>query len=148
MEIVSERGKTQKFITNAQTFSSPRRSVLSVKLLFYVGRDVLWKANRAKEALDSASPHTIITDKRIDASVSKMVVPPTQKHRHGFSTYIYLPTFSMLYSDSALDAISTASCCIWSPMSAFLIIAFRCSLMADGWFENDGRVRQSTAREQ
>ena len=40
-----------------------------------------------------------------------------------------LQTFSMLYSDSAFEAISTASCCIWSPMSAFLMTALRCSLM-------------------
>ena len=38
-------------------------------------------------------------------------------------------TFSILYSDNALEAMSTASCCIFSSMSAFLITAFRCSLM-------------------
>jgi hypothetical protein len=35
----------------------------------------------------------------------------------------------MLYSDKARDAISTASCCSFSSMSAFLMTAFRCSLM-------------------
>ena len=53
---------------------------------------------------------------------SKMInfPPSTKKRTH---------TFSILYSDRALDAISTASCCIWSLISAFLITAFRCSLM-------------------
>ena len=38
-------------------------------------------------------------------------------------------TFSMLYFDKAADAISTASCCIASDMSQFLMVAFRCSAM-------------------
>ena len=38
-------------------------------------------------------------------------------------------TFSMLYFAKAADAISTASCCISSLISAFLITAFRCSVI-------------------
>ena len=33
----------------------------------------------------------------------------------------------MLYFESATEATSTASCCICSDMSAFLMTAFRCS---------------------
>ena len=39
-------------------------------------------------------------------------------------------TFSILYFDNAWDAISTASCCISSLISAFLITAFRCSAIS------------------
>ena len=38
-------------------------------------------------------------------------------------------TFSMLYFESAWEAQSTASCCMSSDMSAFLITAFLCSDM-------------------
>jgi len=43
----------------------------------------------------------------------------------------------MLYLLRAWDAQSTASCCICSDMSAFLITAFRCSVMVDSTFETD-----------
>jgi len=36
-------------------------------------------------------------------------------------------TFSMLYLERAIEAMSTASCCIGSDMSAFFITAFLCS---------------------
>ena len=40
-------------------------------------------------------------------------------------------TFSILYLDKATEAISTASCCIGSDMSAFFITAFLCSAMLE-----------------
>ena len=40
-------------------------------------------------------------------------------------------TFSMLYLDRATEAISTASCCIGSDMSAFFITAFLCSAILE-----------------
>ena len=38
-------------------------------------------------------------------------------------------TFSILNSDKAFEATSTASCCMLSDMSAFLMTAFLCSLI-------------------
>jgi hypothetical protein len=57
-------------------------------------------------------------------------------------------TFSMLYSESALDAMSTASCCIFSSMSAFLITAFRCSplMLACCCIRIDSRERETLLR--
>ena len=45
------------------------------------------------------------------------------------SSYIFHSplAFSMLYFDRAIEATSTASCCMASDMSAFLITAFLCS---------------------
>lgn len=43
-------------------------------------------------------------------------------------------SFSMLYFSMAWVAQSTASCCMSSDMSAFLITAFLSVMVADGWF--------------
>jgi len=53
------------------------------------------------------------------------------------------PTFSILYSDSAFDATSTASCCIWSDISAFFITALRCSLMVSKESGGQSKARES-----
>lgn len=46
------------------------------------------------------------------------------------SFFMYAATsFSMLYLARAWDAMSTASCCISSDISAFLITAFLCSVI-------------------
>ena len=42
-------------------------------------------------------------------------------------------TFSILYLESAMAAISIAYCCIVSDMSAFLMIAFRCCCCCGCW---------------
>jgi hypothetical protein len=57
---------------------------------------------------------------------------PLQQNQHrGFCLFL---TFSILYSDNAFDAISTASCCIESTISAFFITAFLWSLIVSYYF--------------
>ena len=88
--------------------------MLAIKFLFNVGCHVLMmKETKQNKRFEYTAPMAI-------AWLGKV----TSDYR--CTTWL---TFSILYSDKALDAISTASCCIWSPMSAFLMTAFRCSLM-------------------
>jgi hypothetical protein len=56
-------------------------------------------------------------------------------------------TFSMLYLDSASDATSTASCCMSSDMSAFLITAFLCSAIVLGIFSGQSNMKLGDKRD-
>ena len=85
--------------------NSPSGTVLSVEFLLDISSDVLFKDKVMREKGDY-----------------ELVKPGEQA---------LIRTFSILYSDKALEAMSTASCCIFSSMSAFLITAFRCSLIVN-----------------
>ena len=70
-------------------------------------------------------PHTEWTQPEVETKIKSQIMFP-----------VFL-TFSILYLAKACDAISTASCCISSVMSAFLITAFRCSVMVASFRERE-----------
>ena len=74
--------------------------------------------------------------RRVEYSTLAIPMPASCRNSSGLCRV--LPprslTFSMLYLDRACDAQSTASCCMSSDMSAFLITAFLCSVMVVSLF--------------
>jgi hypothetical protein len=108
--------------------------VFSIELFLDVGSNVLEGCINEKMSAERRAGKAQSPDQGRNGHLSPKPTKPqkrsTQVERDG-------RTFSILYSESAFEAISTASCCIWSLMSAFLITAFRCSLMAASCFTGE-----------
>lgn len=121
----------------------PSGVVFLIKLFFNISRNVL----QATVHIMTNRKNTVLVrikyfqnEKKIKYSQSLVDISEGSTfHRRitlRFDERKKLRTFSMLYIESAWAAQSTASCCISSDMSAFLITAFLCSLILYKGFYN------------